>query len=118
MINANLDLFEDGSKLDLLSPIPVDSMFRVKVGEAWYPIIVPRIRKKNGKEVLFGELYSYYMKLDNFRMLKGLVLSESYCGKYWEGKTQYFYFTKRQPPIIQFKYYSNPYITPKRKFEL
>lgn len=69
----------------------------------WVHYVVPLFNRKLGRNRTFGDLYLYWSNIPEFRFAKGYVRQESECGKFWEYKTQYFYFSKEEPPHMDTK---------------
>lgn len=105
---------------DLHSNLTVDTFLRVKIGNTFVTYITP-VERKDGTARTYGDLYMYFTtRKTGFRFAMGFILSETLCGKYWQGRTQYFYFDRyRVPELLDpVKTLDNPLIFPKRKWEL
>ena len=111
---------EEKTIFDLHSELAVDTFLRVKTARGWVTYIV-NTHRKDGSARTYGDLYMYFTtKKEGFRFAMGMILSETYCGKFWQGKTQYLYFDNyRVPELLEpVRIISPTLIFPKRKWEL
>lgn len=99
--------------LDMTEPLMVDTYLRVKLGDKWMHIGVPRERKNNTFRT-YGDVYSYFTsKYNNFRFAIGTILVGE-DENTWSGQNDYFYFDKKHTPFLSFKE-TILYTCPKRK---
>lgn len=100
--------------LDLMSQITCDTLLSVKYQKpngstTFCKYWIPQFRKDN-TPILFGEIYAYFSSKEGFIMGLGYIGHIDITGEWYEGQTQYFGFTKAQPPHERFKQLDNALI--------
>jgi hypothetical protein len=99
--------------IDLMIDLTCDTLLSVKYNntgkDVWVHYWIPCTRRKDKTAVLFGQLYSYFANKDGFCMALGYLGFETIEGRR-AGQTQYFGFTRNQPPHWAKKSLSRPII--------
>jgi len=101
---------------DLSNSLLADTILCVKYTSAsgapvWVHYNIP-LNRSNGSERSFGDLYTYFSNKEGFRFAKGLIRLEE--GEFWKGISQYFYFSKEEPPHMDVRQFKSPiYISKK-----
>jgi hypothetical protein len=102
--------------IEMLSQLPHDTFLNIKYENnglvSWCKYWIPTNRKDN-TPVLFGELYQYFSQKAGFKFALGYIGLHDPDGKHYIAYTQYFGFTKTEPPHFSVKKLEHALILPK-----
>ncbi len=102
--------------IEMVSQIAMDTILNIKYENngtaSWCKYFIPMVRK-DGTPVLYGELYYYFSKKDGFKFGLGYYAAEDPDRRHYLARTQYFGFTKAEPPHWSIKQLERALIVPK-----